>query len=61
MICWSSTQPTRETTTADSSSVLITTRAWIERRQTVAARRHAGICGGPVTGPVTAYCAFPAL
>jgi hypothetical protein len=43
-----------ETTTAQSSSVLITTRAWIERRHTVAARRsNAPTC--------TAYCTIPAL
>ena len=33
VICRRSTQPTRDTTTAHSSSVLITTRAWMERRQ----------------------------
>src|SRR3954454_22129932 len=39
-VIWcSSTQPTSETTTADRRSVLITTRAWMDRRQTVTARR----------------------
>src|SRR6476659_2275844 len=39
VICWSSTHPTSETTTADSSRVLMTTRAWMERRQIVPTER----------------------
>ena len=54
VICWRSTQPTSETTTADSSSVLITTRAWIERRHTVATRPN----GDPV---FTSQPVLPAL
>ena len=40
-VCWSSTQPTAVTTTAESTTVLATTRAWIDRRQKVKARRTA--------------------
>jgi hypothetical protein len=58
VICWSSTHPTRRTTTEESSRVLSTTRAWMERRHTVTAR-----VSGPaiVTGPSPACYAVPAL
>src|SRR3954447_10127353 len=40
-VIWrSSTQPTSQTTTADRQRVLITTRAWMDGRQTVTARRN---------------------
>ncbi len=55
VICCSSTQPTSETTTADSSSVLITTRAWMDRRQ----HGHGPAQRRPRSSPD--YCAFPAL
>ncbi len=60
VICCSSTHPTSETTTADSSRVLITTRAWMERRHTVTARRRAARGGTPVLAMVVSWfrCRF---
>jgi hypothetical protein len=57
-VIWrSSTHPTSVTTSVDRSSVLITTRAWMERRHTVTAR-----CTAVVTpDPAMTYCAVPAL
>src|SRR3954470_1572430 len=51
VICWRSTHPTSETTTADSSSVLSSTRAWMDRRHAVTARGPGpGPAGPPVAG-----------
>jgi hypothetical protein len=58
VICCSSTHPTSEMTTADSSRVLSTTRAWMERRHTVTVRRRGPVV---VTRPSPGYCAIPAL
>src|ERR671914_924400 len=54
LVCWSSNQPTTLTTTADSNSVLATTRAWMERRQRVRARRT------PAVNPCVETRAIPA-
>src|SRR5262245_50973632 len=37
-VCWRRNQPTALTTSADSTTVLTTTRAWIDRRQNLGAR-----------------------
>ena len=58
-VCWSRNQPTTLTTIADSSTVLTTIRAWIERRQKVSPRRMAAVGLRAATGTYAVPALYP--